>query len=345
MADKKDKDEKDEEKDEAASLVAITDDPAYAEKGAKDDDDAESGEEDAAGDERLGASDEETADEERSKERKRERKSRSQRAREGRDRAERKYSETAQENQYLRAHNERLDRRASEMAQRLDALEGSTIDGRISQFKAALSKADQTVAEAITAGDGTTAAEATRIRDDLRDGLKDLERSKAATAERNDSPREEVDPALVANARDWHRRNPWFDFNRSDEDSAIAGAIDDTMMREKKLDPRTEAYWKEFDRRIAKRLPKRAVKSNGHADDEDDDVDDPSPEPKARKNGGPRFRRGGADRQLGANQVYLSRDRLEALKEAGIEEGTPQYQRMLKRYRDHDHDKSADAAR
>jgi len=305
----------------------------------KRDDDEDDEDSVAAGDTRIGASDEDVAREERRVERRAERKERNAK----KHQREQQRLELEKETRFLRAHNEKLERTSMEMAKRLDALEGTTIDGRIAQFKSALAKADKAIAEAITESDGDTAAEATRIRDDLRDQLGRLENAKASATERGERRGQtEVDPRVIERARAWASKNEWFDFERGDEDSAIAGAIDDMLQREGKFDPTTKAYWDEFDRRIAKRLPKLKKQSaNGHDDEADDDDEDEHPERRPGSGGGPKFRRGGADTPLGKNQVFLSRDRLEALREAGYEEGSEGWNRMLKRYKDHDRESGA----
>ena len=333
-------DKKKVEEEEALQVVTDDKDTLLAQGIDAKADDKDDDEEGAApGDKRLGGSEEEAALEERRADRRAERKQRNAK----KHAREEQRLQLEKENRFLAAHNQRLERTATETAKRLDALEGTTIDGRIGQFKAALAKADKAIAEAVTEGDGDTMAEATRIRDDLKDQLGRLETAKTAAAERGETRgRREVDPRVIEKARAWASKNDWFDFERSDEDSAIAGAIDDTLLREGRLDPTTPAYWAEFDKRIAKRLPHLKKKAaNGHDDDEDDDLDDDDARPGRKGAGGPKFRRGGADTPLGKNQVFLSRERLEALREAGYEEGSPEWNRMLKRYQSHDRENNA----
>jgi len=196
----------------------------------------------------------------------------------------------------------------------------------------------------VTHAKGEEAAEATRIRDNLRDQLRDYEGQKAE-ADREPEARPPPDPRVVLNARNWHSRNSWFDFQRSDFDSKVAGAIDDSIAAEG-MDPATPEYWKEFDKRIATVLPHRAKKaSNGHDSEEEDEEEDepprrktpPKKEPQERAPpGGPRFRTGGPGRDLKANEVYLSRERIEAMKESGAWEDPVLRAKLLKRYQAYD---------
>lgn len=374
MADKKDNEEG-KEKDE--ELVIVTDDvrmlnaqpdddgfkkdkrkEAAGGEGADDDDRDEDHDEDARDDARAGESDEDQDRDTIRANRRKERKSRAEKRR----RNEQRRIELERENRFLSTRNEQLERSTTELARRVDQLEVTTVDGRISQFKAAIRQAEATMAAAVDEKDGAANIEAQRIRDDLRDKLAQLETYKAEQEARGgddtDDDRKKPDARVLARTKEWLADRSWFDPARRDEDSALVGALDDALIREGRFDPATDAYWDELDRRIAKKLPHLKKKvMNGRERDDGDDTDDEGDDDRggreergARGNGkgngrerrvngsGPRFRQGGADRELGNNEVYLSRDRLEAMAEAGIELDSPQGKRLLKRYRDHDRD-------
>jgi len=367
MADKKDNDGKDKEDeivivtDDVRMLDERADDDGLSKKGKRkeaageegdddresDDDRGEPGRDDA----RAGESEEEQDRDTIRENRRQERKSRAEKRR----RNEARRIDLERENRFLSTRNETLERSTSELARRVDQLEVTTVDGRIGQFKAAIRQAEATMAAAVDDKDGTAHTEAQRIRDDLRDKLGQLENYKAEQEARgeaaDDDSKNKPDPRVVSRTKDWLSDNSWFDPRRSDEDSALVGALDDTLMRERRLDPSTDAYWDELDRRIAKKLPHLKKRMTNGRDREDDEADDDVRGDKGggsngkgngngrRMNGtGPRFRQGGADRELGNNEVYLSRDRLESMAEAGIEIDSPQGKRLLKRYRDYDRD-------
>lgn len=347
------KDEKDDKGTEETALEVVTDETAAApEKKGDDEDGGDDDSEDdssgpSGGDDRLGASDEDVADDTKRAERKVERKTRRQRYRE-------KAEQRETENRFLREHNRRLENTAGEMAKRLDALEGTTIEGRIGQFNQAISKADDTIAEAVTKNDGAAHKEASQIREQLVEGKRKLEAAREQqqqqSKKREKSGGDEIDPDAARLATAWADRNDWFDPKQGDEDSMVAAAIDFALSKDRRFDPRTPGYYKEFDRRLKARGITRGRARDNDADDADlDDTDDPPQRRDAQQkkgaNGGPKFRGGGSDRQLGANQVYLSKQRLEALEAAGIEPGTDQYKRMLKRYKAHDDAATNDTAR
>jgi len=347
------KEEKDEKGSEEPALEVVTDETAAAAPKKEGDDEDDGGDDDSeddssgpsGGDDRLGASDEDIAGDAKRADRKVERKTRRQRYRE-------KAEQRETENRFLREHNRRLESTAGDMAKRLDALEGTTIEGRISQFNQAISKADDTIADAVTKNDGAAHKEASQIREQLVEGKRKLESAKeqqSQQSKRREQGGNDVDPDIARLATAWADRNSWFDPRKGDEDSAVAAAVDFALSKEGRFDPRTPGYYKEFDRRLkARGIDKRA--RDDDADDADlEETEDPPRKGAAPKkngaNGGPRFRGGGNDRQLGANQVYLSKQRLEALEAAGIEPGTDQYKRMLKRYKEHDDAATNDTAR
>ena len=302
--------------------------------------------EETPGDEQLGAADEdddrrlgggEAADDEVREQRRVERKSRRQRQKEARERDQR-------ELKFLRSRNEQVERQLGDINRRLQASETASVDGRIAQLDRAIESAEDVYAKAIDAGEGKDAAEAQRIRDSLRDQRSYLQQWKQQGGSQVQAE-PEVDPRLVENVRDWHGRNQWFDFGRRDEDSAIAGAIDDMMVRDG-FDPTTPEYYDELDKRIARRLPHLA-KGGGrgnNADDYDDDAGGDAGERGGDKpSGGPRFRVGGKERALRSNEVHISRERREAMEEAGVWEDPVLRKKYLKRYAEWDRENASNA--
>jgi hypothetical protein len=378
MAEKDDKDDKDED------IVVVTDDPKNLDAEMSDhdllpgqkskekpkdeeaDDDEDGDDEEADEEARLGASEETEAEDEAKDKKRSDHKSRRQR---------RKAAEQTlrRERDFLEKRNDQLERQLQAVAQgqqvlikRQDDAERSTLEREIAQTEATIRKAEAIIAEAISNSKGEEAAEATRIRDGLRDDLKDLKGRQTATTEkgeREEAPerRAQPDPQAIKNVRKWHKDNKWFDFNRRDFDSKIAGAIDDSLMAEG-FDPTEQEYFDEFNERIAKQLPHRALKkkkANGRdtEDDDDEDTDEDetenegvsrrtkpkskakTTETKSAPSGGPKFRTGGGGRDLKPNEVFLSRDRVEAMKELGVWDDAKLRAKYLKRYRSYDREK------
>lgn len=275
------------------------------------------------------------ADEDDVKEQKRlERKSRRQRQKEARERDKR-------ELEFLRKRNDQVERQLTDLTRRVTANETSQIDARIAQLETGIKKADDVYAQAISAGEGDDAAEAMRIRDQLKDQRDGL---KAYKEQGEQAPQQEgPDPRLVEHVRQWHSRNDWFDFGRRDQDSAIAGAIDDSLALEG-WDPTTPEYYAELDKRISAMLPHRAGKGgqqrgNG-ADDDYDDDDGQTQQRQQRQPTGPKFRVGGKERPLKSNEVHISKERREAMIEAGVWDDPKTRARYLKRYQEYDREQA-----
>jgi hypothetical protein len=246
---------------------------------------------------------------------------------------------------FLRQRNDALERRQSQIEARQGQQETVAIDSRISELDNQIRQAESIHAEAVKKGAGDEATEALRIRDELRDGRRQLLAAKenqgreAQTARRPAPP----DPAILRKAQGWMRENSdWFDPMLGDEDSMIAKAIEDSLYRENRFDARTEDYWKEYNKRLAKRLP-HLVKEGKIVTDEEDE-DDEGEEDTGTRNGGdkrsgrggPRITTGGRERPLKKNEVYISAERKAAMIEAGVWDDPVLRTRYLKKYQDYD---------
>lgn len=82
-----------------------------------------------------------------------------------------------------------------------------------------------------------------------------------------------VDPALKANADDWISRRRWYNQPGNEEETEIVKAIDRNLVSSG-WDPRSPEFWKELDRRAARRIPERYGRSSKVDDDDTDDADD-----------------------------------------------------------------------
>lgn len=280
------------------------------------------------GDERLGSRDDEAEPDQRHRETAKERRDRQKRAR-ARERAEL---------DFYRSRNVELEKRVAQIDQRTAQNESAQVEQRITTLQTQIATAERVLAEAVKKQNGDDAAEALRIRDTLRDELSHLNSARQSLTQQRARATEpaparapvsaaQPDPQMIAMARRWADDHPWFDLDGGDEDSVIVRAIDEALAADG-YDPATQEYWDELSSRVKRRLPERF---NGtHADDEDD-----APAPRrtpARAPSGPRFSSGGRERPLKKNEVYISKDRKEALIQAGLWDDPVARNRMLKRY-------------
>lgn len=320
---KSDKDEDDEDEDDVA------------EKGEKED-------------KRLAhAEDEEEGEDADQTTRRQERQKRKQRQREARERNER-------ELRFYRTRTEQLERQFAHLEKRTRGTEAATIEARMSQLRNQIETAKEVEARAIEANSGSDAIEAREIREELEEGLERLEMARERLAKEPTHESREPPPE-ARQALAWiDRHKSWYDPTGKDEDSAIAQAIENSLLKSREFDPRTPEYWEELDKRLAKRLPHRFKKKGAKVDDDDqdDDLDDeeedledarprkgPKPSP-ARKAGGPRISVGGRERPLKPNEVYISPARKAAMIEAGVWDDPKLRSRMLKQYRQWDQENS-----
>jgi hypothetical protein len=354
----KDKEEKDDKGGEEESLTIVTKDPADLDVPATSDEGlAGEGDEQEAGEEeqeeaRLGAS-EETEEEEPAK--RTAHKSRRARQKEAQLRLER-------ERDFLERRNEQLERENADLKsnteERLGNVERSQLDNRIAYARGIIKKAEDVISAATTHNKGDELVEATKIRDEWKDHLEELE---GARKDMDEKPEEErkpppANPRVVQHAKTWYEDHKWYDFQGGDRDSKIVGIIDKEIADEG-YDPTTKEYWSELSKRVDEALPHRKSKKkgggkkpNGHDDEDeeegedqrleaaDEDEEDEKPKPKVRTagKGGPKFRTGGPGRDLRDNEVYLSRDRIAALKELGAWDDPKLRAKYLKKYREWD---------
>lgn len=275
--------------------------------------DQDDGDDEGGEDERL--SDTRTMEEDARREAKRaERQRRKQNQKFARDK-------TKEEMQWLIQQNQLLQ-------QRLQAIENQTINftrGNIDQtYNQALMGvrgAEQALAKAIEIGDGARVPELLRQRDHALAKAAELNRIKQKMSE---APPAQAGPSLVdMKANRWASENSWFKPTGSDPDSDVVRSIDAGLVREG-LDPSTDEYWDELDRRIAKYLPHRFA----------DEAETGYTEARTGRRGPPV----GGSREMtpGKRTVALSPARVQALKEAGLWDDPVLRQRMVKRYLEQD---------
>lgn len=288
-------------------------------------------------DERVGHGEEDEEGEGDGKSKKRERESRKDR----RERQRRARQRNEVELNFLRSQNEQLEKKLSELGSRVERTEVGSIDQRISALQSQIKVADQVFAKAITSGDEDDIAQATNIRDKLKETLGRLNGAKQELARRSEESEQEpqVDSRLVFHASRWMRSNNWYDPNGTDRDSRRVAAIDDRLVKEG-YDPRSPEYWEELTDRVREALPHRFNdRRNGHDDDDDLDEDDDRESRgsgKNRRGSGPRFSTGGRERPLKKNEVYVSPDRKQAMIDAGVWDDPVLRKRYLRTYKNWD---------
>jgi hypothetical protein len=230
--------------------------------------------------------------------------------------------------------NMALLQKLAEAEQRLAALEtrniqsdAQTADQRYNYALNQVQLAEQQLKEAFETGDGDKAINAQRLREQSVRLAHEADAVKKRLSDPQlQSKKSVLDPITENYAQQWMRKNSWFDPNGSDEDSAIARAIDEAWSREaqgKGISPASEQYWDELDERVARRLGT-----------------DDAPR-KHRKSSPPVSGRGDSSRpSTGDNKVYLSAERVKALKDAGVWDDPALRKRYVRRFQEYDRQNS-----
>lgn len=277
-----------------------------------------------------------------------------------RQRKREKHQRDQRELSFLRTRNEQLEReqsrRMADIETRQTQSDVLAIDSRISQAENDIREAESLYVQARRNNDPEAEAEALRVKDQLREGLGQLKATKnhairtARERQQQAAQPPGLPPEVIARAQDWVREHNWFDPKLQDEDSAIAHAIERRVFNEGRLDPTSDAYWEEVDRRIARRLPERYANGRDRPDPDDDDFDDDEAgqAPRSGRNNGrraperrasgPTIKVGGRERPLKKGEVFIDADRKNAMIEAGVWDDPEQRARFLKSYQKYDRD-------
>lgn len=268
-----------------------------------------------------------------------ERRARKQREKAARERNQRELA-------FLRDRNEQLERKFSAWEQRQTQSESAIIGNRLNEVDRYIREAEQVHAIAINEGKGDDATEAMRIRDQLMQERGRLNQARDALKGRAEQPevaapqqqqvqrpaapaREEFNEEVVSLANDWVKKNAWYKVDRSDEESAIVGAIDDRLVQEG-FDPETEEYWSELTTRVQRRLPHKFQKQAA------------APATNGAQQRGPAMANGGrGDRAVRPGEIYVSPERKAAMIDAGVWDDPKLRVKFLKRYQQYDSEHGA----
>jgi hypothetical protein len=229
-------------------------------------------------------------------------------------------------NQLLR-QNQELSQRLQSVEHRTHGAELGRIDKAIEDQSVRINYAKMKIADATKNQDGDAMNEAQDLLYEARrahEALSNLKKQAAANNPRAASAG--PDKNMQRLAASWMERNPWYDPAESDEDSAIALAIDRRMAKDG-WDPKTSEYWDELDSRLQKRLP------HHYTDSEDGDshrrTDGAQSRPRSVVTGSGRESSPSNGKK---NRFILSADHVKAIKDAGMWDDTKARERMVRRY-------------
>lgn len=224
-----------------------------------------------------------------------------------------------------------LERRNEELARRLAAVESSAASFQFAQVDKAIEDeatrveyAKMKLLQASQAGDAEGQVEYLEQLQDSKQRLAQVQAYKKQQLENAKRPKQNV-PNPVAqevqrNATDWLSKNKWYDPQARDTDSRIAKVIDQELAADG-WDPADQEYWDELDNRLSARLPHRYAAKTG----------------TTTKRAGPTASSRTANPAgKSANTVTLSRERVNAIKDAGAWDDPVKRNKMIKAYNAYD---------
>lgn len=138
---------------------------------------------------------------------------------------------------------------------------GQTVEQQYRNAMDHVRRAEQAMQDAVERGDGAEHVKALRYRDEAVAAARQLaprveQVRRAGGQVPTPQPQMQPDPELVRRTTSWAQKNPWFQPNGADPDSAVVKAIDNEVAAAG-FDPRTSDYWDELNDRLREKLPHR----------------------------------------------------------------------------------------
>ena len=259
---------------------------------------------------------------------------------ERKERRERAIARDKLEMDFLRKRNEELEKRMLTQEMRANRQDHYTVEQKINEAEREARLAEEVMAKAIAEANGDDAAKALRYRDEALEKIRQLSGERESIKKQEEvvkQPKTVADPVVNSYAKNWISKNRWYDVNGGDEDSRIVLEIDTRLAQEGYV-PRTELYWKELDKRVRRNLPHRFESDQGLDDDEDEpiarkanpnarkstlredsaDYEDTSSAPRGAKKGPPVGNNREHAPASTRKEIYISKERKEALIAAGV---------------------------
>jgi len=224
-----------------------------------------------------------------------------------------------------------LEKRNEDLARRLAAVESTASSFQMAQLDKAVDDeatrveyAKMRMIEAAQNNDVAAQMEYLEQLTDAKERLKQMQHYKKQQLETVSSPKQNV-PNPVAtevqeNATQWLKKNSWYDPQARDTDSRIAKVVDQELAAEG-WDAADPEYWDELDNRLQARLPHRYTAKGGSTN---------------RRAGPTSSSRATNSAVAKPGTVMLSRDRVQAIKDAGAWDDVSKRNKMIRAYQAYD---------
>lgn len=224
-----------------------------------------------------------------------------------------------------------LERKNEELARRLAAVENTAASYQFAQVDKAIedeaTRVEYAKMKLLQASQNNDAAAQVEYLEQLQESkqrLAQIQAYKKQQLEFIKQPKQNVPtPAsetVRENATAWLSKNKWYDPQARDTDSRIAKVIDQELAADG-WDPADPEYWDELDNRLSARLPHRYAARNGTS---------------AKRSGPTASSRVASTTARSANTISLSKERVQAIKDAGAWDDPARRNAMIKAYAAYD---------
>jgi hypothetical protein len=224
-----------------------------------------------------------------------------------------------------------LEKRNEELARRLAAVENTASSYQFAQIDKAVEDeatrveyAKMKMLQAAQENDAVGQMEYLDQLTEAKQRLQQVQHYKKQQLEAAKAPKQNVPNELAAevqrNAERWLKKNSWFDAQARDTDSRIAKVIDQELAADG-WDPSDSEYWDELDSRLSARLPHRYTAKGGNT----------------KRSAGPTASSRVANTSSAKpGTITLSRERVQAIKDAGAWDDTDKRNKMIRAYATYD---------
>jgi hypothetical protein len=223
-----------------------------------------------------------------------------------------------------------LERRNEELARRLAAVESTAASFQFAQVDKAIDDettrveyAKMKLLQAAQANDAAAQVEYLELLQESKNRLSQVQAYKKQQIENAKRPKQNVPDAVSEsvreNAESWMNKHKWYDPQGRDTDSRIAKVIDQELAADG-WEPSDPEYWDELDSRLASRLPHRYAAKGA----------------SKRTNPAPSGRSSNPGAGPSGTTFTLSRERVQAIKDAGAWDDPSKRNQMIKAYASYD---------
>jgi len=223
-----------------------------------------------------------------------------------------------------------LERNNEELAKRLAAVENTAVSYQFAQLDKSIEDeatrveyAKMKMVQAAQNNDVAAQMDYLEQLTDAKQRLNQAQHYKKQQLEQAKTPAQNVPnestTRVQKQAESWLKKNAWYDPHARDTDSRIAKVIDQELASDG-WDPADPEYWEELDSRLSSRLPHRYTSKGGSVK-------------RANPSSSSRVSNAGASKP---GTITLSRDRVNAIKDAGAWDDVEKRNKMIRAYASYD---------